>query len=154
MAQQTKDIVLQWFQEGDYPTEQQFRDFFDSIFWKGQAGVRDIVGLVEALQNKAGKGEVDAFIQGDRVVYNDNGFYDIPEGFLLEKIIVLPGMDANIQIGSYEFGDDIAVAMPMSATYGEVQVLNLYAKTTRRIYFSGLPANSAIIFFKRKVKTA
>jgi len=154
MAQQSKDTVKQWFETGDYPTQQQFYDLFDSILWKNEAGINHIAGLIVALQNKVDRSAFEAFMLGERIAFNGSGYYDIPEGYLLEKIIVLPGVDANVQMGSFEYGDDLLPPIPVSEAHGDVQVLNLYAKVTRRIYFSGLPANSAIIFFKRKVKTA
>lgn len=92
--------------------------------------------------------------EGERVAYNANGFYDIGPGYLLEKIIVEPGSDATIKIGSTAGGEEYSPPLLMSSASGEVLLLNLYAKaSTRRIYFTGIPTGTSIVFFKRKVKS-
>lgn len=155
MAQQTKDTVKPWFETGDYPTQQQFWDFFDSILWKEEAQIADVAGLLVALQAKAEKAALDAFQMGERIAFEADGYYDIPQNYLLEKVIVLPGADALVRIGSGETLEDISPEQPVSAANGCVYTLDLYAKAgARRIHFTGLPANSFVIFLKRLIKTA
>lgn len=154
MAQRTKDQVKQWFETGDYPTQVQFYDFFDSILWKGEAAIGDIQGLAAALAAKLSVTVFNNYEQGEKVHFDSDGYYDIPGTYLLEKVIIVPGEDAEIAIGNTDGGDELLFPQPMSAVNGEVVVLNLYAKAAvRRIYFSGLPAGSYIIFLKRKIKS-
>jgi hypothetical protein len=154
MPVQTRDTLKQWFQTGDYPTQAQFYDLLDSMLLSGEVTLADVVNLVTTLQGKADKASFDAFYQGERIAYNANAVYVIPDGYLLEKMIVLPGVDANIRTGNTNGAEDVNPEYPFSAATGEVLVLNLYAKAARTIYINGLPAGSAIIYFKRLVKTA
>jgi hypothetical protein len=151
--QRTKDQVKPWFAFEKYPTEEQFYDFFDSIIWKGEVAIEDINGLIDLLQTKVDQSAFDLFQQGQKVAFDADGYFDIPQGYLLEKAIILPGVDANIKIGNAAGADDISPEMLMSAANGEVVVLNLYARAIRRIYFTGITAGSFIIFFNRKIKS-
>lgn len=151
---QNRDTIKQWFQTGDYPTQQQFYDWIDSCLFSGEVAIADIAGLIEALQAKTDKSAFDSYVQGERIAFGGDGFYDIPQGFLLEKAIVLPGADSTIKIGNTNGAEDVLPEIPAAAANGEVLVLNLFAKNTRRIYINGLPANSFIIFLKRLIKTA
>jgi hypothetical protein len=148
-----RDIVKQWFETGDKPTQAQFHQLFDKLRFKDEAiAVADIDDLVDLLQEKALASSLNAFEQGERVEVDADFSYDIPEGYLLEKIVVLPGTDATIKIGNDFAGDDICGEIEVTEEKGEVLLLNLYAKASRVIYFGGMNPGSAVIFFKRLVK--
>lgn len=153
------DTVKPWFETSDKPTQAQFWQLFAYLRFKDEAiAIADIAGLVSALANKAEKAALESFEQGERIEFNANGFYDIAEGYLLEKIIMLPGSDAAIDIGNTAGTGDIysssTFGSVVSAATGEVFVVNLYAKATRRIYFTNVPVGSVIIFLRRKIRTA
>ena len=155
MPAQSRNILKQYFETGDFPTQQQFYDLIDSMLLAGEVSMGDIVDLVATLQGKAEKSAFDAHVQGIRVVFAGNGNYVIPAGYILYMMIVEPSADANISIGNAAGLDDISPALPMSAANGEVISQMFYAKGgNRTIYFNGVPAGTAIIFFQRLVKTA
>lgn len=144
-----KDAAKQWFQTGDKPTQAQFYQVFDWLRWNDEkVPITDIDGLSELLQ-QLGSSSSD---QGEKKTYNADGSYNLPAGFLLEKIIVLMGTSSEVRIGTAPGLDDILPDQPMSSD-GEVVVLNIYTKAGRTLYFTGLNAGTSIIFFKRIVKS-
>jgi hypothetical protein len=150
-----KDNAKQWFELGDKPTPAQFSTLFDQLRWTDQPlSINDINGLMEALQLKADDATIQQILgEQEMLTFNADGTYDIPAGYLLEKIIVMPGADTDVSIGTAVGLDDIQPSQTMSATRGAVVTLNLFAKALRRIYFTGLNANTSIIFFKKKILT-
>ncbi|NJM16132.1 MAG: hypothetical protein HC896_12820 [Bacteroidales bacterium] len=54
MAVQTRDTIRNWFRRGLYPTQQQFWDFFDSVFFPAEQtiSIHTVNGLADALSAK------------------------------------------------------------------------------------------------------
>src|SRR5665213_1864298 len=146
------DIVKPWFETGDKPTQNQFWTLFGYLRFKDDAiAVADIAGLSDLLTGKAAQTALDAFIGGELQLYNADAYYDIPAGYLLEKLIVAPAIDINLQIGNSVSNDDIAAQETVTASAGVVYVVNIFARATKRIYFTGCAAGTQVVFFKRKV---
>lgn len=148
----TRDQVKQWFQTGDYPTQEQFWTLLDSVLFSGEVAITDIAGLLAALQAKADKSAFDSFEQGERLAFNSDGYYDIPQGYLLEKVIVLYATPGTLKIGTTAGGTEVLPVSNWTANDFDPITLDKYAKTTRRIFFGGLPSGTSIIFLKRLIK--
>ena len=151
MPQQNRNTIKQWFETGDYPTQQQFWDFIESVLFPGEVGVNDINGLQGLLQNKGDKAELDSFQQGDRITFNADGFYDIPARYSLDKLIIEPTALINLKVGDTNGGQEIYPQQAVGVD-GEQIVIHKYTKTGKRIYISGITATTDIIFLKRKIK--
>lgn len=148
-----RDTAKTWFETGDKPTQAQFATLFDWLLFIDEGiAIINVAGLTEALQGKMAKAEFDGYEQGERIEYNASGNYNLVQGSLLEKIILLPGADAEISIGTGLGTDDLMPAIPVTAAEGMVVSLDIYAKTAKTIYINGLPAGSAVVFLKRKIK--
>jgi hypothetical protein len=87
---------------------------------------------------------------GTVIAFSGDASYGIPAGSVLESVVILPGSNTNVKIGSTAGLEDI---MPETAvsTDGYMVVLNLFSKTGRTIYFTGIPAGSTIVFFTKAV---
>jgi hypothetical protein len=85
---------------------------------------------------------------GTAVAYDADGTYLIPAGSILESVVILPGSNTNVKIGTASGLEDL---MPETAvtTDGYMVVLNLFSKAGRTIYFTGIPAGSTIVFFTK-----
>jgi hypothetical protein len=87
---------------------------------------------------------------GTSIAYEVDGTYAIPAGSVLESVVILPGTNTSVKIGSTAGGEDV---MPETAvtTEGYMVVLNLFSRTGRTLYFTGLNAGSTIVFFQKTV---
>jgi hypothetical protein len=141
-----RDLVKPWFETGDKPTQAQFYQLFDFLrFLDDAISIAQVTGLQDAL-NSFGAGDNGGELQ----VFNADASYVLGAGILLEKLIIIPGVNANIKIGSAANLDDVHFEENMSST-GHVIALQIFSLAGRTIFFTGLPANTKIIFFKRLV---
>lgn len=92
---------------------------------------------------------------GKKVLFNSAGYYDLLANILLEKFIVLPGMDATFEADWINGSKSRSIpATSVVAGIGEIFQVDIYNKTqTVRINFSGLGTGSAIIFLETPIKT-
>lgn len=86
---------------------------------------------------------------GERVLYDADGYHDVINPYILEKLLLQPGLNATLRVGSTLGGDEYMNDTFISAVEGNVLVLNLFANVTKRVYISGLPVGSAVVFFKQ-----
>lgn len=151
-----RDTVKPWFQTGKKPTQTQFYQLFDWLFFNDDGiAMAAVAGLVAALNGKADQATFNSFYQGELITASANVIYNQLANFLIEKIIIIPGADAVIRIGTTNGGQeimpDIAVTVADAQTY--TQVINAFAIADRNIYINGVTANSKIIILKRLIKT-
>jgi hypothetical protein len=87
---------------------------------------------------------------GTAVSYDADGTYLIPAGSILESVVILPGSNTNVKIGTASGLEDL---LPETAvtTDGYMVVLNLFSLSGRTVYFTGIPAGSTIVFFTKTV---
>lgn len=111
----------------------------------------NVAGLLTALQGKADAQTFLGFYMGERFTVTGTLQYDMVPGSLVEKVLVLPSADCTVSVGSTPFGNDLIDAAAVTATEPTIP-LEVYAAAARSIHFSGLPANSSIVIFKRLVK--
>ena len=151
-----RDIVKQWYITGAKPTQAQFWTLFDDIRFNDEAlDVADIGGLTTILNATASQASVDAFTGGELIILNVNGTYNLPAGYLLEKMIIAPSVNMNIAIGKTLGGDEISIAQAITGGVGEVYEVNVFANAAPvTIYFSGITASTTITILKRKLKLA
>lgn len=151
-----RDTVKPWFVTEAEPTQQQFWTLFDYLRFKDEAlSIDDIATLSTLLMEKASQTSVDIFIGGELVVYNADGTYNVPAGYLLEKFIIIPSVDMNISVGKTNGGGEIQPVQTLAGNEGEPIEVNVFAYLTDKvIYLNGITANTLGIFFKRKVKLA
>lgn len=153
MALQTRNTLKQYFQTGDYPTQQQFYDLIETMLLSGEVTINDIAGLTTALQAKADKSATDAFEGGAPQLFDADGYFDIPQGYVLEKVIVCYAQSGTLKIGTTAGGEEIMPATPYTVNDYNPITVDKYAKTaTIRIYFTGLPSGTKIHFLKRFLK--
>lgn len=151
-----RDIVKQWYITGAKPTQAQFWTLFDDLrFIDEGISVADIDGLTELLTGKCSQDALDAFTGGELLTLNADGSYNLPAGYLLEKMVIVPSVDMDIAIGKTAGGEEISMAQTITGGAGETFVINAFANPgAMTIYFSGITAATSIIIFKRKVKLA
>ncbi len=139
------DNVKPWFETGDFPTQAQFYQFFAWLRWKDEAiQIDEVFGLQQILNQLASP--VEAFTPpGDEHVYT------IPEGLLLEKVIVRTTIPSNIRIendGTSEPGD---IVPEVETTGHAVFTVNVFATAAKDIKVAGIPAAATIYYIKRKI---
>lgn len=92
--------------------------------------------------------------EGEKILYDADGYYDVPANYLLEKMIVQPGSDATIAANWVINGMTRNVQpTDIVATKGDVFAVDIYDKSAPvRVFITGLNTGSAIIFLKRLIK--
>lgn len=91
---------------------------------------------------------------GIKIVFNGDGFYDIPVGYMLSEFIIVPGGDTVVRVGSTAGGDEYFFDASITSVEGRPYFIQLYSKTTaKRVYFTGLTSSSYVIFFLKFVKS-
>ena len=162
MAKSDKNTLKSWFQNGDYPNEDQFWSWMDSYWHKDEPIPIDIIeGLPALLAGKATQQDIDNLnlrideLQASigsgptEVVYETDGVFLISDGKLLERVVIIPSADSDIGIG-YAVGiDDIMPTMPLLADRAEVITLSIYAIGDTPIYFTGIVASTTIKLYTR-----
>lgn len=151
------DAVKQWFVSKAKPTQTQFHTLFDYLRFKDDPlAISDIDGLITVLQGKVDLSVFNAAVLSlvvEELPVNGAEVLLIQPGHILEKIILLPVIDAVVKIGLSEGGEEILPEDVVSASSGEVVLTNIYsATTTTQVFLSGLPNESSIITFTRKIK--
>lgn len=149
-----KDDFKQFFETGDKPTQAQFASLFEKLRWKDEnLEIENVNNLMQILLGKADDATLQQLIgEQELKLYDADGPYTIAAGYLIEKVIIMPGVNADISIGSSpDFPEDITPLTSMDSNRGEVVILNLFARAERIIHFFGLPAGSSIVFFKKKI---
>lgn len=151
----TKNQIKQWFETGDYPSQEQFWAWIDECLFSGEVAVADVAGLIELLQGKLDANQFDPFYRGDLVNANENYVYAQPANSIIEYIIIIPGADAAIRIGTTDGDEDIMVESNVVVNDPKTYPQILYAVTTeaRSLYINGIPNGSKIVIYKRPLKT-
>lgn len=154
MPLQTLNQLKQWFQTGDKPTQQQFYDFMDSFFHKDDdIAMADVTNLVNTLNAKLDITQFDLFEQGELIAHNTDALFQIPAGYLLEKVLCKLGAPGNIKMSHIGFGlEDALNEIPVDAGWNKPIELNIVAEAALDLYISGVPNNSKLLFIKRKLK--
>lgn len=151
-----RDTVKPWFQTGKKPTQAQFYQLFDWLFFSDDGiAMNAVAGLVATLNGKADQASFNSFYQGELINASANVIYNQLANYLIEKIIIIPGADALVRIGTTNGGEEVMPETQLLAadagTY--VQVLDAFAVANRNLYINGITAGTRIIILKRLLKT-
>jgi hypothetical protein len=152
-----RDTSKQWFQSGDKPTQGQFYQLLDFLRFKDEAiAMADVNNLNSTLAGKASQAAFDDHVMGEFIAASGDVAYNQLANYLIEKIIIIPGADCNIRIGTTNGGEEILndVAVVQADTMTHTQVINAFAVADRTIYINGIPAGTKLIVLKRLLKTA
>jgi hypothetical protein len=143
------DTVKQWFLRKKKPTQSQFHTLFDYLRWKDEViAMADINGLVSALISKVNRADYE----GHKVTVDADYSYNIPAGYLLEKIICFWGSNANISMSLVAFGGaDVLPITNYSSGWNNPIIIEEFAAEDKTIYINGIPIGSKIVFMKRKI---
>jgi len=154
------NMLKGWFENGDYPNQEQFWAWMDSYWHKSEAiPIEIITGLTALLAGKATQqdiinlqSQIDSLQTGNApIVLNlvADGTYTIPDGKLLEKIAIVPTADILLGVGNA--ADDFSIWPPMNFAGGQASILalDLYANGNRTIYFNGISAPTTLKIYNR-----
>jgi len=116
-----REIVKKYFETGDFPTQAQFYELFDGIYFKDE-----------------GFGRIES---------TGVPICSVPAGTWIDKIgIVSPG-GIVVSCGSVPGGSDVLDNEDVNGTAGFVR--DVYFPADGALYFSGITANTKIIIFTR-----
>jgi hypothetical protein len=154
MPVQTRDQLKQWFETGDYPTQQQFWDWIDSFFHVNDGiAIANVTGLTAALTAKAEQAALDGFEQGELISYDADAVYVIPAGYLLEKILCKYGSAGTLKLSLVANGnEDVLPETDIANGWNRPIELNLVAEANTNLYLAGIPNTTKVLFIKRKIK--
>jgi len=116
-----RDTIKRYFEQGDFPTQAQFYELFDGIFFKDEGLSRTESTGVSVLS--------------------------FPAGTWIDKIgIVSPGAIV-VSCGTVDGGNDVIDNENVSGTEGFNK--DVYFPSDGALYFSGITSNTKIIIFTR-----
>ena len=147
MAVETKNQLKQYFQTGDYPTQQQFYNLIDSLMHVSQQlTIAQITGLQNILDNMKNAGSVITLAAGTTQ-------WDVPAGTLIEKLWITDNIELSFRAGKTNGGSDIISededGNNITEADGAVFTIDARFKNAGTIYFGGVTANTIIRIYKR-----
>lgn len=157
----SRSILESWFQTGMYPTQQQFWNWLDSFFHLDDPiPTSSVTGLDIILADKATVEEtaslqtqINNISTGNAPVtnvYTANSSFTIPDGKILEKIVVISDTAmANFGVGSATNGYDIMPAVAIGINDAELFDLNIYSNGGQTIWFNGIAGKVTVKIYMR-----
>jgi hypothetical protein len=153
VAIQTRDQLKAWFTTGKKPPQGQFWDWLDSFFHKSEdIGIANVTNLQNILDAKSDIAAVNALknvLFPWKVILNADGIYTLPAGLMMEKMIITPSANMDINVGLTPGGDEIMVIESIGANVDYVVNYDLVARTDRTIYFTGITAATTILIYRK-----
>lgn len=147
MAKQSIETIKQWFETGDYPTQQQFWDWLDSFIHRdSELAVANITNLEEILIGKADV-ETVTVLAGSIVLAPGTTTFDVPAGLLVEKILVIAPTPISFKCGTTLGGNELVDTFDVPQAF--VFPLDQYFPALTTIYFSGVSGDTIIKILKR-----
>lgn len=154
MAKTARNTIKTWFETGDFPTQEQFWNWLDSFWHKDdKLPTSQIDGLDALINGKATTSDITNLqTQINNIVsgptsktLNENSAVTIPEGKLLQKLVVDPSGDLDaFGVGIGDGGYDILPAIPVASGDAQVFILDLYAKAERTIWINGITSQTNV----------
>lgn len=145
-----KDNSKPWFETGDYPDQSQFYQLFDYLRWKDEPiQINEVEGLQTVLNQLSNP--VERFITTE-TQYE----YNLPIGYLLEKIIIEPVANCSPYCSFAGGTGDIIpedASTIVSPAEGAVWIVNIFASAAiKNIIVNSIPVGTILYFIKRKIK--
>lgn len=148
-----RDTVKQWFETGDYPTQNQFWQFFDWVrFVEDAIAMEGIAGLVDALATKANSSALAPLadiINREALNPSGNITYSLIASRRLQTVIMIPSITMTVKIGTTVGGEEVMIATEITAGVPFIHDCAVYAIINTPIYISGITAAVQIFIYKR-----
>jgi hypothetical protein len=133
MAIKQRDLIKTWFETGDFPTQQQFWDAWDSYWHKEDAipiaavsGLADILYTIPVNTNQIINGSISG-----------TGTVALPAGKLVYGLAVFAADgDGDILLGTNAGGADWATIGVLASDDSMFEILNKYRTTPTTIHFT------------------
>jgi hypothetical protein len=139
-----KDNVKPWFETGDYPTQAQFYQFFDNIWFKDEMLAIDNISGLQAILNSLSSGAAP-----QAAVLTADGYIEMPAACEVHKIILLAVVGGDsINIGTTPGGAEIATAVALTSNVKYRVINDFDLPINGRIYFTGINHSTQIIIYK------
>jgi len=144
---QFKNIVKQWFQKNDKPTEEQFAQSFDYIFFKDEViPVSAIEGLIDVLNGKANSNAVAALMP---IIASNVATVQIPAYTWVTAILIFSNQDAVVTVGTTEGGVEYSDGINITNGKGLIEYSYVTGAAAQTFYFSNVPQNAIIKIYKQ-----
>lgn len=131
--------IKSWFENFDRPNQQQFWDWIDSFWHKGESiptsSITGLDDIISDLPSQAQLDAIDAFAP-TVVVVSGAGTFQVPSGKILQYIVCEAASDTTIQIGTTASGSEIQ-EVALKAASPETLTFNSYVKNSFTIHFTG-----------------
>lgn len=131
MAIVNRDTIKTWFETGDYPTQQQFADAWDS-YWHKLEGIpiSAITGLSTVLNSLQPNPPITGVVESTGTVL-------LPAGKLIEAIVIYGQSDGGeVLLGTTAGGDEWGSLPIDEADESYSQLLYKRLATARTIFFT------------------
>ena len=145
-----RDTVKQWFKTRLKPTQNQFWQTFDGIWFKDeQLPISTITDLSTILNQKADIG-VTGVNKPIGIALDGDGYIDIPQGLLIDFIIITPTGDITPLFGTTPAGYDFFQASdPITANTDYLLTVSKTIRATTRLYITGITSPTVILIYTR-----
>lgn len=144
------DDAKQWFKTRLKPTQNQFWQTFQWLRWKDEKlPMSDVTDLITTLNQKADIG-VTGVNKPIGIALTGDGFIDIPEGLLIDFIIITPTGDITPLFGTTPAGYDFFQASePIVANTDYLLTVSKTIRATTRLYITGITSPTVILIYTR-----
>lgn len=137
---QSVEQLKQWFEQGDYPTQQQFWDWLDSFVHKNDnLQMEQIAGLVNALAQKLDLSDLSDLLP---VVLIGQNNYTVDAGFHITAIKVIPDGSINFSCGKTPGGEEVIGAEIIFEP--SIYRPDVFFATSGTLYFNGVTPGTII----------
>lgn len=147
MAKQSIAQLKQWFQTGDYPTQQQFYDWMESYrHLDDEVPMASVTGLVQILQtltNNQGGGAGTP-----PVIVSGTNTWAVPAGTLIEKLVVIDTAALTLSAGTTAGSSNLLEAAQCSPAF-TIIATDIYFQNAGSIFFTGMNAETIIKIYRR-----
>jgi hypothetical protein len=143
MAIESKETLKQYFETGDYPTQQQFANLIESLrHVNDKIDFADLsTNVVNAINSAAQNNTVIVVPVGETTI-------QIVAGTLVEKILVIEATAIEFSLGLTPGGAEWLEPIGLDAGGGIISTDKYFAADTD-IYFGGITANTILKIYKR-----
>lgn len=120
---------------------------------KGKTVLIDLGSGAEEYWWKNGITDVDLIVKADvskpwKVVLTSNGSYVLPAGMKISEIILTPGEDMTLRIGTTADGEEIMPDELIAGGTDKSVLISIIARTDKTIYFSGIISSVTILLYR------